>query len=137
MSKVHVHYEFDSIAEAAAFFATQNGPAKPSTPAAAADHLDKIVKESVKPAAAAPAAASTPAPAPTPAAAPVAAPATDAYKPLGELIAKLVAKDRTKAVAYLKDLGVKKGPELKPEQYAEATTKVEALLAELAGESLS
>jgi hypothetical protein len=48
---------------------------------------------------------------------------------LPEKIAAAAAKDRTATVALLTKFGVKKGPELKPEQFAEFGVEVDKLLA--------
>jgi hypothetical protein len=69
------------------------------------------------------AAASSPSAAPAPTAAPATPPAAspapaDAYKPVGDAIAKKVADGhKPAAVALLAKFGAKSGKELKPEQY--------------------
>ena len=54
--------------------------------------------------------------------------ASDAYRPLGDKIAKLVAKDRPKAVEILASFGVTKGPHLKPDQWFDCEAKINAAL---------
>lgn len=56
-----------------------------------------------------------------------AAPAVE-YKAVADAITRLVAKDRAAAVDILAGFGVKRGPDLKPEQWAEALTKLQAAL---------
>lgn len=72
---------------------------------------------------------------PAAAAKPAATPAGDAPVPyeksgIPERIQKLVAKDRSAAVALLGEFGVKKGVELKPEQFADFAARCDAALAD-------
>ena len=50
------------------------------------------------------------------------------YKQVGDAITRLVAKDRAKAVEILASFGVKRGPDLKPEQYADVLAQLQAAL---------
>jgi hypothetical protein len=140
-----VHLEFADADEAAAFFIAYHAGRKtpgasasaPKTPTAAADHLQKVKEAAAAPAAAAPApaaAAPTPAAPPPPAAAVTYATYAENGNLLSDTIAKLVAKDQSKAVAILSELGVKRGPLLTAEQWPVAMTKFSAALsaAELA-----
>lgn len=56
-----------------------------------------------------------------------AAPAVE-YKQVADAITILVARNRARAVEILEGFGVKKGPELKPEQYADALSQLQAAL---------
>jgi hypothetical protein len=143
MPQVTVTMTFASEAEAAAFLggATKTSPSevkdpKPGKPA-------KTETPAVSPSSAAPTPAPTAAPAaaPTPAPSPSPAAAADTggdYLKSGipELIQQYVAKDRAGAIALLGKFNVKKGAELKPEQFAEFKTAIEAALAP-AGDDLS
>lgn len=51
-----------------------------------------------------------------------------AYEPVAAAIQALVKKDRAKAVEILAEFGVKRGTELKPEQYTEILGKLNAQL---------
>jgi hypothetical protein len=135
-----VHLEFADADEAAAFFIAYHAGRKapgasasaPKTPTAAADHLQKVKEAAAAPAAAAPApAAAAP---PPPAAAVTYATYAENGNLLSDTIAKLVAKDQSKAVAILSELGVKRGPLLTAEQCPVAMAKFSAALsaAELA-----
>ena len=57
-----------------------------------------------------------------------AAPAVE-YKQIADAITKLAAQDRSKAVEILAGFGVKRGPDLKPEQWADALAQLQAALA--------
>lgn len=57
-----------------------------------------------------------------------AAPAVE-YKAVADAITRLVAKDRAAAVEILAGFGVKRGPDLKPEQWAEALAQLKTALA--------
>lgn len=142
-----VHLEFADADEAAAFFIAYHAGRKtpgasasaPKTPTAAADHLQKVKEAAAAPAASAPtpaAAAPTPAAPPPPAEAAAVTYATYAENGnlLSDTIAKLVAKDQSKAIAILSELGVKRGPLLTAEQWPVAMAKFSAALsaAELA-----
>ena len=76
------------------------------------------------------AAASSPSAAPAPTAAPATPPAAspapaDAYKPVGDAIAKKVADGhKPAAVALLAEFGAKSGKDLKPEQYPDFMAKL-------------
>lgn len=50
------------------------------------------------------------------------------YKQVADAITLLVSRDRPKAVEILSGFGVKKGPELKPEQYADVLAQIQAAL---------
>ena len=58
---------------------------------------------------------------------PPAAPAVE-YKAVADAITRLVAKDRAAAVEILAGFGVKRGPDLKPEQWADALAQLKAAL---------
>lgn len=59
---------------------------------------------------------------------PPAAPAVE-YKAVADAITRLVAKDRAAAVEILAGFGVKRGPDLKPEQWADALAQLKTALA--------
>lgn len=123
---INVTLSFASVEEMLAFFNKPEVPAK-GKPAA------KVEAAPTPPTATEPVAAPAPkAEASAPAAAPTPAPAapTVSYEAVGVAIQSLVAKNRAKAVEILASFGAKKGPELKPEQYADALAKFTAALAE-------
>lgn len=126
---ISVHLEFATLAECTAFFTGKT--AAPMTPVAAAEHLKKVVDE----------AKTKTEPVKTEAKAeqkiePAVLPTVtyDTYADaagnlLSGTIAKLVAKDRNKAVAILTEMGVKKGPLLTAEQWPVAMEKFSTALA--------
>lgn len=137
---IQVTMTFASREEMLAFFAADAASAEARPPVQAptkATRAPKPEAAATPPTAPAPQAAApeqkaeTSAPA-TPASAPAEPPAAPAipYEKVGTAIQNLVAKDRSKAVAVLASLGVKKGTELKPEQYADALARLEAALTE-------
>ena len=87
-------------------------------PAASGQTTAEVVKAAVPE-------STTSAPAPAAVSAAPAAPASTAapkavtYEQVAKAITECVKLDRAKVVAVLAQFGVKKGPELKPEQYAE------------------
>jgi len=117
---VIVTFEFDSVAEMLAHFRTDNVDPKPGKSAA------KSTSD---------APTTPPAAAPAPAASTAPAPASVKQKlytdtPLSGLINECVkAGKMDSAKAILAEMGVKKGPELKPEQFEAAEAKFKALLA--------
>lgn len=141
MSQVTLTYAFLTAANAAAFAAhaaTFDSGAKelaiPTLGKPSADKKDSKAKPAETPSTASPAPAASatpPAASPSPAPAP-AEPTKPAVKyedtGIGELIQKMVQKDRAAAVALLTKFGVKKGSELKPEQYDAFKTEAEIAL---------
>ncbi len=133
MPQVTVTLTFASEAEAAAFLSGKPAD-KEAKPPAGKPAKTEAPAASPSSAAPAPTPTAAPAAAPTPAASPSPAPAADTggdYLKSGipELIQQHVAKDRAAAIALLGKFGVKKGAELKPAQFAEFKTAIEAALA--------
>lgn len=141
---VELKLVFASVQEAANALARLNavppaaasGPASPAQAATpAAPKAADTKKESAgAQASSSAAAAASPAPAESKAdAAEKATPKADAptYEKSGlpEKIKTAVGKDKAGVVALLKEFGVSKGPELKPEQFAAFGEKIDALLA--------
>lgn len=135
---VKIELTFANLDEATAFLAGKTG--------AAVIAADKPKAADPKPKAEKTAAAETAKPADTkpsadtaPAAAPAEKPKADVptYEKSGipEKIKTMVDKDKAKVIALLGEFGVKKGGELKPEQFADFTAKIDALLA--GGDDLS
>lgn len=60
--------------------------------------------------------------------APVAETPAIEYKAVADAITRLVAKDRAKAVDILAGFGVKRGPDLKQEQWGDALVQLQAAL---------
>ena len=131
---VKIELTFANLDEAAAFLA---GKTKAAADTGTVKPDPKSGKSSTAGAAAEPSSAKTEAAASTP--------KTEATKPadvptyeksgIPEKIKAAVDKDKTKVIALLGEFGVKKGGELKPEQFADFTTKIDALLA--GGDDLS
>ena len=133
---VELKLVFASAQEAANALAKLGAPTT-AAPAPAATTEKPAVKTKETPAAgtskdsssAAPAAAPSPAAAPAPAAEPAKA-ETPTYEKSGlpEKIKTAVGKDKAGVIALLKEFGVAKGPELKPEQFAAFGEKIDALI---------
>jgi uncharacterized protein YkwD len=111
---VTITLAFASMAEAAAFLSSDKPKADAATPA---PKSAKTEKAAASPSSAAPAAA----PVTPPSVAPSAPPAAPAVKyedtGIGELIQKMVQKDRAAAIALLGKYKAKKGSELLPDQF--------------------
>lgn len=136
---VELKLVFASVQEAADALAKLGAPTTaaptPAAPEKAATPKAEPEKESAgAPASSSAAAAASPAPAESKAdATEKPAPKADAptYEKSGlpEKIKNAVGKDKAGVVALLKEFGVSKGPELKPEQFAAFGEKIDALLA--------
>ena len=135
---VKIELTFANLDEATAFLAGKTKAAADTGTTKPDPKPDpKPGKSSTAGAAAEPSSAKTEAAASTP--------KTEATKPadvptyeksgIPEKIKAAVDKDKTKVIALLGEFGVKKGGELKPEQFADFTTKIDALLA--GGDDLS
>ena len=125
---VELKLTFATLDELAAFMVGRQTQAAPTTKDAPAPKSQAAQKAAEQVASPSPAPAPT---APTEAAKPDAKAAPVTYEKSGipEKIAGLVTKDRAAAVALLAEFGAKKGGELKPEQFADFTAKIDALLA--------
>lgn len=135
---VELKLVFASVQEAANALAKLGAPttaapaaAKPEPAATPATPKETKAKESAgTPASSSAAPADSPAPAEPKAAAaekPVDAP-TYEKSGLPEKIKQAVGKDKAGVIALLKEFGVAKGPELKPEQFAAFGEKIDALI---------
>lgn len=136
---VKIEFVFASVQEAANALAKLGAPTT-AAPTPAAPEKAAATKAEPKKETAGTQASSSAAPAASPASAePKAdvaekpAPKADAptYEKSGlpEKIKAAVGKDKAGVVALLKEFGVTKGPELKPEQFAAFGEKIDALLA--------
>ena len=129
---VTVTLNFATAALAAAALALiDQAPAPAAAPTKEKSPLKSA--EAAKPAATQSSAGTVPTPAasetaPTPPAGDAAVPYEKSGVP--ERIQKLVAKDRAAAVALLGEFGVKKGGELKPDQFAAFAARCDAALAD-------
>ena len=136
---VKIELVFASVQEAANALAklgapTTAAPAPAATEKAATPKADPKKETGGTPASSSAAPAASPASAePKADAAEKATPKADAptYEKSGlpEKIKAAVGKDKAGVVALLKEFGVTKGPELKPEQFAAFGEKIDALLA--------
>ncbi len=136
---VKIEFVFASVQEAANALAKLGAPTTaaptPAAPEKAATPKAETKKETGgTPASSSAAPAASPASAePKADAAEKATPKADAptYEKSGlpEKIKAAVGKDKAGVVALLKEFGVTKGPELKPEQFAAFGEKIDALLA--------
>jgi len=136
---VKIELVFASVQEAANALAKLGAPTTaaptPAAPEKAATPKAEPKKETGgTPASSSAAPAASPSPAePKADAAEKTAPKADAptYEKSGlpEKIKAAVGKDKAGVVALLKEFGVSKGPELKPEQFAAFGEKIDALLA--------
>ena len=136
---VKIELVFASVQEAANALAKLGAPTTaaptPAAPEKAATAKAETKKETGgTPASSSAAPAASPAPAePKADAAEKATPKADAptYEKSGlpEKIKAAVGKDKAGVVALLKEFGVSKGPELKPDQFAAFGEKIDALLA--------
>ena len=134
---VELKLVFASVQEAANALARLGAPTTaaptPAAPEKAATTKAEPKKESAgTQASSSAAAAASPAPAESKAAAAEPAKAdVPTYEKSGlpEKIKAAVGKDKAGVVALLKEFGVSKGPELKPEQFAAFGEKIDALLA--------
>jgi len=135
---VELKLVFASVQEAANALARLNavppaaasGPASPAQAATPAKDTPKTKESAGSPASSSAAAAASPAPAEPKAAAaekPADAP-TYEKSGLPEKIKQAVGKDKAGVIALLKEFGVAKGPELKPEQFAAFGEKIDALI---------
>lgn len=138
---VKIQFEFATALEAANFLAKQGteAPGKPDTskPAATTAKTTPAANAgSSSAAASSTAAAATPKETEKPKADPK--PDVPTYEKSGipEKIKAAVDKDKPGVIKLLGEFGVKKGGELKPEQFADFTAKIDALLAG-GGEDLS
>ena len=136
---VKIELVFASVQEAANALARLGAPTT-AAPAPAATEKAATTKAEPKKETGGTPASSSAAPAATPAtaepkadAAEKATPKADAptYEKSGlpEKIKTAVGKDKAGVVALLKEFGVSKGPELKPDQFAAFGEKIDALLA--------
>ena len=136
---VKIEFVFASVQEAANALARLGAPTTAAPTPAATEKAATAKAETKKETGGTPASSSA-APAASPASAePKAdvaekpAPKADAptYEKSGlpEKIKAAVGKDKAGVVALLKEFGVTKGPELKPEQFAAFGEKIDALLA--------
>lgn len=136
---VKIELVFASVQEAANALAKLGAPTTAAPTPAAPEKAATAKAETKKETGGTPASSSA-APAASPAsaepkadAAEKAAPKADApaYEKSGlpEKIKAAVGKDKAGVVALLKEFGVTKGPELKPEQFAAFGEKIDALLA--------
>lgn len=136
---VKIEFVFASVQEAANALAklgapTTAAPTPAATEKAATPKADPKKETGGSPASSSAAPAASPASAePKADAAEKATPKADAptYEKSGlpEKIKAAVGKDKAGVVALLKEFGVTKGPELKPEQFAAFGEKIDALLA--------
>lgn len=134
---VELKLVFASVQEAANALAKLGAPTTaaptPAAPEKAASPKAEAKKESAgTQASSSAAAAASPAPAESKADAaekPKADVPTYEKSGLPEKIKTAVGKDKAGVVALLKEFGVSKGPELKPEQFAAFGEKIDALLA--------
>lgn len=136
---VELKLVFASVQEAANALARLNavppaaasGPASPAQAATPAKDTPKTKESAGSPASSSAAAAASPASAEPKAAAAEKPADTPTYEKSGlpEKIKTAVGKDKAGVVALLKEFGVSKGPELKPEQFAAFGEKIDALLA--------
>ncbi len=134
---VELKLVFASVQEAANALAKLGAPTTaaptPAAPEKAASPKAEPKKEPAgTPASSSAAAAASPAPAESKADAaekPKADVPTYEKSGLPEKIKTAVGKDKAGVVALLKEFGVSKGPELKPEQFAAFGEKIDALLA--------
>ncbi len=134
---VELKLVFASVQEAANALAKLGAPttaapaaAKPETAATPAKDTPKTKESAGSPASSSAAAAASPASAEPKAAAAEKPADTPTYEKSGlpEKIKAAVGKDKAGVVALLKEFGVAKGPELKPEQFAAFGEKIDALL---------
>jgi len=136
---VKIELVFASVQEAANALAklgapTTAAPAPAATEKAATTKAEPKKETGGTPASSSAAPAASPSPAePKADAAEKATPKADAptYEKSGlpEKIKAAVGKDKAGVVALLKEFGVSKGPELKPDQFAAFGEKIDALLA--------
>lgn len=134
---VELKLVFASVQEAANALAKLGTPttaapaaAKPETAATPAKDTLKTKESAGSPASSSAAAAASPASAEPKAAAAEKPADTPTYEKSGlpEKIKAAVGKDKAGVVALLKEFGVSKGPELKPEQFADFGKRIDALL---------
>lgn len=135
---VKIELVFASVQEAANALAKLGAPTTAAPAPAAAEKAATTAKAETKketggtPASSSAAAAASPAPAESKADAaekPKADVPTYEKSGLPEKIKTAVGKDKAGVVALLKEFGVSKGPELKPDQFAAFGEKIDALLA--------
>ena len=136
---VKIEFVFASVQEAANALArlgapTTAAPAPAATEKAATTKAEPKKETGGTPASSSAAPAASPSPAePKADAAEKATPKADAptYEKSGlpEKIKAAVGKDKAGVVALLKEFGVSKGPELKPDQFVAFGEKIDALLA--------
>lgn len=136
---VKIEFVFASVQEAANALARLGAPTT-AAPAPAATEKAATTKAEPKKETGGTPASSSAAPAASPASAEPKADAAEKATPkadaptyeksgLPEKIKTAVGKDKAGVVALLKEFGVSKGPELKPDQFAAFGEKIDALLA--------
>lgn len=136
---VKIEFVFASVQEAANALAKLGAPTTAAPTPAAPEKAATAKAETKKETGGTPASSSA-APAASPASAEPKADAAEKATPkadaptyeksgLPEKIKAAVGKDKAGVVALLKEFGVTKGPELKPEQFAAFGEKIDALLA--------
>lgn len=137
---VKIELVFASVQEAANALAKLGAPTTAAPTPAATEKAATIAKAETKKETGGTPASSSAAPAASPASAEPKADAAEKATPkadaptyeksgLPEKIKAAVGKDKAGVVALLKEFGVTKGPELKPEQFAAFGEKIDALLA--------
>lgn len=133
---VKIELVFASVQEAANALAKLGAPTTAAPTPAATEKAATTAKAETKketggsPASSSAAAAASPASAEPKAAAAEKPADTPTYEKSGlpEKIKTAVGKDKAGVIALLKEFGVAKGPELKPEQFAAFGEKIDALL---------
>ena len=133
---VKIELVFASVQEAANALAKLGAPTTAAPTPAATEKAATTAKAETKketggsPASSSAAAAASPASAEPKAAAAEKPADTPTYEKSGlpEKIKTAVGKDKAGVIALLKEFGVTKGPELKPEQFAAFGEKIDALL---------
>ena len=137
---VKIEFVFASVQEAANALARLGAPTTAAPTPAATEKAATTAKAETKKETGGTPASSSAAPAASPASAEPKADAAEKATPkadaptyeksgLPEKIKTAVGKDKAGVVALLKEFGVTKGPELKPEQFAAFGEKIDALLA--------
>ncbi len=137
---VKIEFVFASVQEAANALARLGAPTTAAPTPAATEKAATTAKAETKKETGGTPASSSAAPAASPASAEPKADAAEKATPkadaptyeksgLPEKIKTAVGKDKAGVVALLKEFGVSKGPELKPDQFAAFGEKIDALLA--------
>lgn len=135
---VKIEFVFASVQEAANALARLGAPTTAAPTPAATEKAATTAKAETKKETGGTPASSSAAPAASPASAEPKADAVEKPKAdaptyeksgLPEKIKAAVGKDKAGVVALLKEFGVSKGPELKPDQFAAFGEKIDALLA--------